>query len=387
MPALNRTSGVRCLLRSIHATPKEEHQRKKSSKHLAKPALRGMEDMTSVRRRGTTGARVGSLATFWFCLQLVQLLGLSGAVIDLRVAVCVVGQVARTELKSKVDNLIVPNLGTVDIDVFLILQPGKARFTNLAHPECNVAPTSLHEAETLFSEHARTFVFENAFVDLDVPAAKWLHFPERRERRVRRLTNHINQYLSWKRCANMVSKQELADGGNKARYDAVLRLRDNALVLSPFPLRDRLTALVHDSYRKLGKEPPNPITNQHVRGLPVIVKACSSWGGYSDKTLLAPRKYMDDALSGPAELFYLMRKGHNRTDVGEGKVSNPETYLKRVFQKLHVPVAKEWKPELFPITDGRCEDGESFCVVIGKKDCRPANVSVTECTDRYINRG
>jgi hypothetical protein len=94
---------------------------------------------------------------------------------------------------------------------------------------------------------------------------------------------------------------------------------------------------------------------------------------------------MDDALRGPAELFQLMREGGHRTELGEIKVTNTETYLKYVFQKLQVPVVQERRPALFPITDGRCEDGKSFCVVIPRKDCRPANVKVRQCVNSYMS--
>eukprot|EP00193_Tetraselmis_chui_P013302 CAMPEP_0177784874 /NCGR_PEP_ID=MMETSP0491_2-20121128/19967_1 /TAXON_ID=63592 /ORGANISM="Tetraselmis chuii, Strain PLY429" /LENGTH=291 /DNA_ID=CAMNT_0019305737 /DNA_START=224 /DNA_END=1096 /DNA_ORIENTATION=+ len=282
-------------------------------------------------------------------LVLVHFLGLGGfAVADtgLRAAVCVVGQIARTELQSKIDNLIKVNLGSVEIDVFLILQPGKARFTIRGHKACQVAPASLEEAQATLSAHTRTFAFENKFVNWSVHEEKWVHFPERGESRKIRIVNNLSQYLSWQRCAKLIAQQEVTDGvggsDNVRRgYDVVLRLRDNALVLRPFHLGERLTALVRDSYKKVGKEPPTTLSIQDVRELPVVVKACSSWEGFPDKTMLVPRKYMDDALRGPAELFHLMREGSSRTENGEIKVTNTETYLKYVFQKLQVPVVQE----------------------------------------------
>jgi len=330
-----------------------------------------------------TGAHARPV-TLW-CLLVVLLVRPALGDTDLRVAVCVVGQVSRTEVQSKIENLIKPNLGNVHIDVFLILQPGKARFTNQPHPDCKVAPASLEEAHAAFSEHTRTFLFENHFVDWDVPDVKFNNYPERGQRRKNRLTNHLNQYLSWKRCAKVVAKQEIEDG-DEVRYDAVMRVRDNALVLRPFAFRERLNALVRNRYRKMGVEPPSTITNQHIRDMPVVLKRCSSWGGLADKTMLAPRNYMEEALSGPADLFHLMRKGGNRTEVGEVRVSNPETYLKYVFRKLEVPLFNEWRPELFPVTDGRCEDGESFCMVVRRKDCRPPNSPVRECADTYFKK-
>jgi hypothetical protein len=238
------------------------------------------------------------------CLQipllvLVHVLGLGRFAVadtDLRAAVCVVGQVARTELQSKIDNLIKVNLGSVDIDVFLILQPGEARFTFRGHKACQVAPASLEKAQAAFLEHTRTFAFENKFVNWSVHAEKWVHFPQRGESRKIRIVNNLSQYLSWQRCAKLVAQQELIDGvdesGNARRgYDVVLRLRDNALVLRPFHLGERLTALVRDSYKKVGKEPPTTLSIQDVRQLPVVVKACSRWRGFPDKVRYLRRPF------------------------------------------------------------------------------------------------
>jgi len=260
------------------------------------------------------------------------------------------------------------------MDMYLILQPG-ARFTNNATPACKIAPPSIDAAVEQLAGLVPTYAVANPFLNLEVDADKWVHYPEKGHHRVTRLTNHINQYNTWRRCAKEVEKQELASG---EVYDAVLRIRDNALVLKPFMMRASLFKHARDWYNTSGEQRPHPITNEHIRRLPVIVKKCCSWGGYHDKTMLVPRAHMDGALNGPADEFYMIQKDEKRLSI-----SNPETYIKYVMGKLKVPVYEQGRADDFPITDGRCEDGESFCVVDNRKDCRPKGVDMNQCKLKY----
>eukprot|EP00873_Tetraselmis_striata_P003687 jgi/Tetstr1/423951/TSEL_014562.t1 len=92
---------------------------------------------------------------------------------------------------------------------------------------------------------------------------------------------------------------------------------------------DILFKHARDWYNTSGEQRPHPITNEHIRRLPVIVKKCCSWGGYHDKTMLVPRAHMDGALNGPADEFYMIQKDEKRLSI-----SNPETYIKYVMGKL-----------------------------------------------------
>lgn len=125
-----------------------------------------------------------------------------------------------------------------------------------------------------------TNIVPHEFGDYALPAEKWAHYPEKGQQRVQRLTNHLNQYLSWKRCARAVADAELGNGGP---YDAVLRMRDNGLVLRPFHLRRMLAMQVFESATRFGRPKPQAVTHEHVRVLPVLVKMCSGWGGLNDK--------------------------------------------------------------------------------------------------------
>lgn len=99
--------------------------------------------------------------------------------------------------------------------------------------------------------------------------------------------------------------------------------------------------------------------------------------------MLVPRAHMDSALGGMADEFYLIPHNHTRP----ATLNNPEMYVKDVLDRLGVPVWAEEDPALFPITDGRCEDSRSFCVVKQFKDCRPENYSwpAEECKLAYSN--
>ena len=199
----------------------------------------------------------------------------------LRVAVCVVGQLARTETESKLRNLVVANLGKVEMHVFLLLQTGEPRFTNRPHPACHSAPATLQAAAEAFAAHVNVTAVVQDTEEYEVMASKW-PYPERGLKRVRRLQNHILQYISLRSCARQVSKREVEIGKH---FDAVLRLRDNSLLLLPFSIHDSLQRLRERVSGDSGTRAVNEggAMPAGMKDLPVLVKACASWGGYNDK--------------------------------------------------------------------------------------------------------
>ncbi len=88
---------------------------------------------------------------------------------------------------------------------------------------------------------------------------------------------------------------------------------------------------------------------------------------------------MDKALRSMADDFYL-----TSSNTTWNKAHNPEQYVKLAFERHGVPVYLERRPALFPVTDGRCEDGQSFCAVQMAKDCRPQASKVKVCTEKYM---
>eukprot|EP00191_Tetraselmis_sp_GSL018_P015961 CAMPEP_0177595766 /NCGR_PEP_ID=MMETSP0419_2-20121207/10570_1 /TAXON_ID=582737 /ORGANISM="Tetraselmis sp., Strain GSL018" /LENGTH=259 /DNA_ID=CAMNT_0019087325 /DNA_START=215 /DNA_END=994 /DNA_ORIENTATION=- len=252
------------------------------------------------------------------------------------------------------------------IHVFLILQPGDAEFVNLATSECLVAPKSIEDAGKQFSEYVNTTVVHFPRKYYDVNAVVW-NYPDRGPKKKFRLQRHLNQYLSFRACAREVAKQELKQN---RFFDAILRIRDNSLVLRPFLVRGYASRL----YRSLSESERSDV---NWREMPVVVKRCASWAGYNDKVMLVPRPHMDASLCGMADDFFLTVNHQKR------RVSNPEQYAKLVLQSRGVPVHREPTPQNFPIADGRCESGDSFCVVKNLKDCHPADSPVPECNRTY----
>lgn len=120
----------------------------------------------------------------------------------------------------------------------------------------------------------------------------------------------------------------------------------------------------------------------------IVEDVCAPSSDAPLQTMLVPRLRMNAALSGPADEFFLIPKGENRTAPKEPmKVNNPETYLKYVMGKLKVPVRRVRNPDDFPITDGRCEKGKLFCVVHHAKDCRPrSSVDIPDCKEDYFKK-
>lgn len=302
----------------------------------------------------------------------------------LRAAVCVVGQVGRLEVKSKMANLLQPNRHIAAMDFFLVLRPGIPRYTNLAPPTpCTVAPHSMEEAARQMSAHGAAVHTVARLGDQfpQVDPSIWPGYQASKTLSTeQRMGNHLDQMRNWRECADAIERAEQEQG---ARYHVVLRLRDNALVLHPFDL-ERLLRNITGAGDEDGQQ-RSAWSPEKASSSPVIVKSCSAWSGYPDKAMVIPRKYMHSALRGPAKHF------QSADDLGEErmKVFNFETYLKHVLDHRHrTPVVMQQDPALLPITDGRCESGVDFCYVNARKDCRPfevTGVDAQECKMKYIS--
>ena len=206
---------------------------------------------------------------------------------EFRLAVCVVGQVARTEVQSKIENLVMPNTYLSSMHMFLVLQTGQARFTNKAsEAQCMAAPGSLEEATASFNSYVPTTASEYEFTQYDVNEWQFPGYPDSAAAKKTRLTNHINQWITWRKCSKMVEQHELETGQT---FHAVLRIRDNAIVLEPFDVLERLLQLqdeLHRQYPKTYRRASLQAGPGDIRNLPVVTKACSSWRGVADKVCL-----------------------------------------------------------------------------------------------------
>ena len=210
---------------------------------------------------------------------------------EFRLAVCMVGQVARTEIDSKIQNLVKPNIANSTAHMFLILQQGEARFTNKhGGEECVAAPESLEDAKKEFEQHVPTTAMEYVYKMYDLDQKKWPGYPDTQAAKKARLTNHINQWNSWRKCVKLVEADEVRTG---KFYNAVLRIRDNAIVLEPFNVLERLKILAQqvsrkeempkDSYKTYRNYLSHQTDLNYLEQLPVLTKACSAWKGVNDK--------------------------------------------------------------------------------------------------------
>eukprot|EP00873_Tetraselmis_striata_P007643 jgi/Tetstr1/427907/TSEL_017983.t1 len=269
----------------------------------------------------------------------------------LRAAVCVVGQVGRLELESKIANILQPNRHWAAVDWFLVLQSGEPRYsTRAVQNECTAAPGSLQEAASQISAHGATVHgIERPRVAHEMNTSVWPAYEPLQTVSLQTLMQRVfDQHLSWRDCADAVEQAEQRNG---AQYHVILRVRDNSLIMRPFhlerPLRRMMTSVDPGGRGRL-RSPRAAVSM--VSSLPVMAKACSSWGGYADKTMLIPRKHMDSALRGPADHF----QSSNQGDWRRLRVTNSETYLKYVLDMLGVPVVAQEDPAMMPVTDGRC---------------------------------
>ena len=110
---------------------------------------------------------------------------------------------------------------------------------------------------------------------------------------------------------------------------------------------------------------PFVLTRAHATGK-ARTKKCVEWGGYNDKAMTMPRRYMDGALRAPSEDFYLT------TGIGKG-IPNSERLLRAVLDRNGVKVERVLPAEL-PLVDARCSP-YGWCLVEEGKDCRPATWS------------
>jgi hypothetical protein len=278
-----------------------------------------------------------------------------------RVALCITGQLKRIELDSKIKNLI--RHSTEDgaiVDVFFVLErsddTNKAKFSNknTVHGDkpCSINGNRTDAVEDdkiveLIKEETKAWykggVFESHKEHLVSALTEWKHYRadlEGQNERQDRMRLHVSQFANVRRCAQLVEAHELTV---RTFYDAVVRIRDNTLVVLPYSVKPSVLRY------------PDAVQ----------VKRCHGEGGLNDKVLVLPRKHMDVAMRGWVEDWYLQPKGWGGRDSG-----NSEQVLRSVLRNHKVPVEKVPIQDM-PFVDGRCGGDGTFCMVNNRKDCRP----------------
>ncbi|KAL3931628.1 MAG: hypothetical protein SGPRY_001044 [Prymnesium sp.] len=320
----------------------------------------------------------------------------------LRIAVCIVGQLSRLEVDSKLANILRPTWEQPHkpeaLHVFLALERGGYYFSNIdngaihaqQHPGCReeLRPSDVRRrfapwlAKAHYSDH----------VTREVNLSLWKRYRRERppEERNTRLQHHLSQFAHMRTCAQLVQAAEVA---HRRHYDLILKIRDNTIAVSPLVLSHR-----HLSDRCWSK-------------------GCIEWKGYNDKAMLIPRVHMDGALRDVAEVRlmivdqtctfgvgchesagFLSHTANGTRSAKFGKAA--EESLGQPFRegdqrKFHVwhharscrEMDNAWcqcrtvlrkvsrvSAEELPLVDGRCT-AHGWCLVEEGKDCRPAQRS------------
>ena len=271
-----------------------------------------------------------------------------GGTTGLRVAVAVSGQLSRLEVTSKIEMVLKPTAAAYPdgiVHVFLALEVGKTLYSNLdfgailaqQHDLCGANALTPQSAKAAFGQWLGGAHFSNHSTR-HVELQNWRRYRKDRPtvERMTRLQHHLSQFVHMRTCAQLIAAREVAMG---RMYDVILKMRDNTIAISPFVVTKALHA---DGKAKS--------------------KKCVEWGGYNDKAMTIPRKYMDGALRAPSEDFFIVN------NIGKG-IPNSERLLRAVLDRNGVKVERVTAADL-PLVDGRCSPF-GWCLVEEGKDCRP----------------
>ena len=278
---------------------------------------------------------------------------------ELRVALCIAGQVARLEVNSKIENILQWNeKNGVHIDVFLSLDPLGVAYSK---DEYHVQGANLHKGSVVLRaaelklrrwlkgvailNNTSSFRFISSHEGRQHYLDNW-PLEERRDT----IEKHVRQFWGHAECARIIDKYELEA---KLTYDAILRLRDNSIVIAPIDF------LRFDFKVASG----------------VFVKACAAWGGVNDKVMLLTREYLHIALRGWLEHFVFRNTGR------ASDVTSPEKFLAEVLREGNVPVYTLSADEL-PVVDRRIMHSGPVCLVDDNKDCHPSSVGNLSSCER-----
>ena len=197
-------------------------------------------------------------------------------------AVCVTGQLARLELRSKVQNLLAVH-GPERVGLFVVLEKGDPVYVNAKTHQvrggCDVEATT---QEVVENEALRPYLRGARFPEhriYPVNMSEWPHYrPDlgghglRSEReRLFHLQSHHAQFEHGQECARMMLEEEERTG---KRFEAMVRVRDNGVVSAHF-------------------SPLDIVANAGSRE--VFAKNCNGWAGVNDKVLIVPRDMVDSA--------------------------------------------------------------------------------------------
>lgn len=291
-------------------------------------------------------------------------------------AVCIVGQLARLETKSKLANLFQfeAQQNTYErVHAFVVAQTGpwfnvsaKNAQAKDDNDTCRQEFHSPSEVEEVLSPYyqAGMYLKPGYHKEVTLNMENWHKYgtDKGEEKRKPRMKSHLAQWSNFAQCAGLIKEHEQATG---CQYTAVMKIRDNGIVTKPMS---------------------TSVENK------VIVKDCFSWGGFNDRFILAPRSYLDQVLEGPLNLALAVNNGTQWASelIRKNKVVNPEMLLSRSWRLGDVPVRKA--SGVTVVDGGHCVGASNktgpgergWCLVPHRgrhaKDCRPrGNLGYATC--------
>lgn len=286
------------------------------------------------------------------------------------IGVCVIGQLGRLELESKLKHVLCgQNQTLTSIDVVFVLSPGRIRYVN-SHTDFggHAAWTRQSLNASMATKRCPSMERGTLIID-DAPqeSLPFIHaeyvlasnkFPRDMPKKVKRARAHVRQWRAMYACHQHFVQNEQIN--NKA-YDAFVKMRDDSFFPSPW-------AIDTDLWRDR-----------------VLVKECNSWRGLNDKVAWLDAKYGYEFFARPLLDWYFDYNGLKNL-----KRSNPESYLSAVLRK-HEVMVKQVHADIIPAITSRPTASGSACVVLSlvkagrNGECVPTSCAVRRhlyCTRR-----
>jgi len=259
-----------------------------------------------------------------------------------RLGVCIIGQVSRLLLRSKIDNFFLANRDRFIVDVVFVLgDAAEARYVNAETvPMINGAPVSVSWNRSSIKNEVKGSVNGAIVVDIHPQlaepllherysthldkSAKILNITRRTEVQDDRARAHVRQWYALLKCYSHFLTMEQR---NAAPYSAFVKLRDDSVVLS------NLRVNLRSVHKK------------------VVTQECASWGGVNDKAAMLGATEGFTYFAKPLLTWYF---DYNQV----ATVTNPEGYLDAILRNTTVTTVRA---DAFPILTGRNGISGSVC--------------------------
>eukprot|EP00747_Dinoflagellata_sp_TGD_P132708 gnl/TRDRNA2_/TRDRNA2_175104_c8_seq3.p1 gnl/TRDRNA2_/TRDRNA2_175104_c8~~gnl/TRDRNA2_/TRDRNA2_175104_c8_seq3.p1 ORF type:complete len:441 (-),score=24.09 gnl/TRDRNA2_/TRDRNA2_175104_c8_seq3:164-1486(-) len=288
-----------------------------------------------------------------------------------KLAVCIVGQLSRLETRSKISNLLVQEgsrRGIHNVDVFFAMETHANFYVNKGtvgsnSSSCNKDFRNATELQLEFAPFYRDGLY-HTHIDWQAHLANFKSYGKDKPwvSAGLRLQSHLSQWNHWSQCSYLIKKYEKSVN---CQYETVVKLRDNGIVTKPMTVGLREKVLF--------------------KGCPV---AGTDAVYASDKFLIAPRRFMENALEGTFALAMRVNNGDRSAIELVEKVKSPEAFQLISYENLGVETEVDSERSI-SVVDGRCSEGElnsqpdgahqseavvrQWCLVAKAKDCRPVD--------------